>query len=239
MPSRYSVGKVFHISAWSGQLIVRHNLTVQGEEGQADLPAFFAAHGVTVVASLPCYAARNVDAQRGRGVFDKSIRALKRLNDVGFGRPTKGLTLTLVHNPTGPFLPPDQRDLEADYRQRLRADFGIEFSNLVTITNMPIQRFARQLERDGQLSEYRALLIRSFNPSTVPKLMCGTQVNVGWAGGLYDCDFNQMLELKRKASIFDIDSFEQLAETNIITADHCFGCTAGFGSSCTGALANA
>jgi radical SAM/Cys-rich protein len=194
---------------------------------------------VRVVASLPCTSSGNVDAQRGRGVFERSIEALQRLNDLGYGHAGSALLLDLVYNPLGPSLPPQQQELEARYRDELRALHGIEFGRLLTLTNMPIKRFAHALERDGRLEEYLSLLVNHFNPATVSGLMCRDTVSVGFDGALYDCDFNQMLELPlggRARSVFDVESLEELCGEPIATASHCFGCTAGTGSSCGGSL---
>jgi radical SAM/Cys-rich protein len=204
-----------------------------------DLPSFLAANEVEITASLPCYTASNVDQQRGRGVFDKSIGALRILNAHGYGIPGSGLALNLVYNPLGAFLPPQQDKLESDYREQLRENFGIEFSRLFTITNMPIKRFAEFLNHNGKHEEYMALLVNHFNPATVPGLMCRSLVSVGWDGALYDCDFNQMLDIRMGAgarTIFDLETVENLAGARIATASHCFGCCAGAGSSCGGAL---
>ena len=221
-------------------VIDRCNLTVLFEPGQEDTAEFLAGHGVKVVASLPCYTAGNVDAQRGKRVFERSVAALQKLNALGYARPESGLALDLVYNPLGPSLPPDQSGLEATYRSELREQFGIEFDHLATITNMPIKRFAHALERDGRHAEYMGLLVNHFNPDTVPALMCRFLVSVGWDGALYDCDFNQMLELPLGAdakTIWDVDQLSELADAPIAIASHCFGCTAGSGSSCGGALA--
>jgi radical SAM/Cys-rich protein len=221
------------------EVIDRCNLTILFEPGQEDTAEFLAEHGVKVVASLPCYTSANVDAQRGKRVFERSIAALRRLNQLGYARPGSGLALDLVYNPLGPSLPPAQQKLEADYRGQLREGFGIEFDRLATITNMPIKRFAHALEREGRAAEYMALLVNHFNPATLPALMCRALVSVGWDGALYDCDFNQMLELRMGAgtpTIWDLDDLGALAGAPIATASHCFGCTAGSGSSCGGAL---
>jgi radical SAM/Cys-rich protein len=217
-------------------VIVRHNLTVQHEPGQDDLPEFFAAHRCEVICSLPHYTAEATDRQRGRGVYDGSILALKRLNAVGYGRGA-GLVLNLVANPVGAFLPPRQEDLEHDTREHLKRAHGIAFDHLFTITNMPIARFARWLRQAGLYEEYLGRLEGAFNPATVPGLMCRSLVSVSWDGQLHDCDFNQMLEMPLLAPAtihaFDLDA---LAERPIATGDHCFGCTAGGGSSCGGSL---
>jgi len=226
--------------ACGARVIDRCNLTVLLEPGQEDTVGFLAEHRVEVVASLPCYSPGNVDKQRGGGVFDKSIEALRRLNAAGYGRSPE-LKLDLVYNPGGPFLPPPQAKLEVDYKARLQADFGVVFDNLITITNMPIARFRHDLLRAGRLDEYRAVLLEAFNPATVEGLMCRSLVSVGWDGELYDCDFNQMLELGLAPSagartLWDIESLDELAEREIATAEHCFGCTAGAGSSCGGSI---
>jgi radical SAM/Cys-rich protein len=224
-------------------VIDRCNLTVLFQPGQETLAQFLAANCVEIVASLPCYNAQNVDQQRGRGVFDKSIRALERLNAMGYGMPGSPLKLHLVYNPLGAFLPPPQGKLEADYRRQLHQHFGIEFHRLFTITNMPIKRFADFLHHSGKYSEYMSLLVNHFNPAVVSGLMCRSLVSVGWNGALYDCDFNQMLEIGigagppgKPLTAWDIEDISELAGRRIATASHCFGCTAGAGSSCGGAL---
>ncbi len=224
--------------ALARHVIDRCNLTVLLELGQERLPEFLAAQSVEIIASLPCYTARNVDQQRGAGVFEKSIGALHRLNNLGYGRENSGLVLNLVYNPLGPSLPPPQAKLEGEYKRRLREDFGVEFNQLFTLTNMPISRFAAMLVRTRMIEEYRALLVNSFNAATVPQLMCRSLINVGWDGRLYDCDFNQMLEIEvpPRSDIWSLDSFEPLAQQPIATGRHCFGCTAGAGSSCGGSL---
>jgi radical SAM/Cys-rich protein len=220
-------------------VIDRCNLTALFEPGMEWVPEFLAAHQVEVVCSLPCYTPSNVDKQRGHGVFDKSIAALQLLNELGYGHPGSPLILNLVYNPLGAFLPPPQARLEDDYRRELQCHFGIEFHHLFTITNMPIKRFAEQLARWGKHDEYMGLLVNHFNPQTVEGLMCRSLISVGWDGKLYDCDFNQMLEIAlsgepRSPTIFDLESFDELAGSAIATARHCFGCTAGAGSSCGG-----
>ena len=221
-------------------VLVRCNLTVILVEGMDWLPQFYRQHGVELVCSLPCYTQETVDQQRGRGVFDDSIAALRTLNGLGYGRPGSGLRLDLVYNPLGAFLPGPQAELEAQYRARLRADLGIEFHRLLTITNMPIARFAEQLRRTGEYDRYMGLLVNHFNPDTVEGLMCRHLVSVGWDGRLYDCDFNQMLDLPLGApgprTIQDLGDVRSLAGTHITTGPHCFGCTAGVGSSCGGTL---
>jgi radical SAM/Cys-rich protein len=221
------------------EVIDRCNLTVLFAPGQRDTAEFLAEHGVRVVASLPCYTPANVDAQRGRGVFGRSIDALLWLNRLGYGKPGSPLGLDLVYNPLGASLPPPQPQLEAEYRRELAGRFGVEFHRLLTITNMPIKRFARQLAREGRHEAYLSLLANHFNPETVPELMCRTLLSVGWDGRLYDCDFNQMLEIPPGAgvrTIRDLDDLGKLEGEPIATASHCFGCTAGAGSSCGGAL---
>ena len=217
----------------------RCNLTVLGETGQEDTTAFLAEHQVEVVASLPCYGPDNVNQQRGSGVFAASIQALQTLNALGYGSPGTGRTLNLVYNPLGASLPPEQAGLEAAYRERLHEDFGIRFNHLYTITNMPIARFKADLSRSGGLTKYMSLLRDKFNPASVQHVMCRDLVSVSYGGGLYDCDFNQMLEIPigaPKQSIWDVESFDELSKTVIGTGDHCLGCTAGAGSSCGGAL---
>ena len=221
------------------RVLDRCNLTILEEPGQADTAEFLAREGVDVVASLPCYGPENVDAQRGRGVFASSLRALERLNALGYGRGDPRLRLDLVYNPVGAFLPPDQRALEAEYRARLAADFGIVFDRLLTLTNMPIKRFAHALQRDGQYEAYMDLLVQRFDAANLDGVMCRSLVSVGHDGTLYDCDFHQAAGLRPpgpRRTIYDIDALGALAGAPIATADHCFGCTAGAGSSCGGAL---
>jgi len=219
-------------------VIDRCNLTILMAPGYRDLPEFLAEQRVEVVASLPCYTAGNVDAQRGDGVFGRSLAALRRLNDLGYGRRGSDLVLTLVYNPLGPVLPPGQEALEADYRRELAARHGIVFSRLYTITNMPISRFLDELLQAGELDRYMETLTLAFNPATVAGLMCRTTVSVSWDGRLYDCDFNQMLELPLAPGlprhIRDLDEF--LRDRAIVVGPHCFGCTAGQGSGCQGAV---
>lgn len=219
------------------RLINRCNLTILSEPGYGELGRFLAQHRVDVVASLPCYGAANVDAQRGRGVFERSLHGLRSLNALGYGRPGSGLQLDLVYNPAGPFLPPAQAGLEADYREQL-AKVDVRFNRLLTLTNMPIHRFARSLRREGRHSEYMALLQRSFNPATVAGLMCRSQVSVSYDGRIYDCDFNQMLDLPAEdaPSVFDVANLSELAGRAVRTDAHCLACTAGAGSSCGGEL---
>lgn len=217
---------------------VRCNLTVLWEPGQKSLTQWYAERSIRLVCSLPCYTKKNVDAQRGKDVFDKSIRALKSLNDQGYGKKGR-LPLDLVYNPGGPYLPPDQDQLQQDYKERLSADFGIVFSSLLTITNLPISRFRHALERDGQLQNYQQLLADNFNLETLPGLMCRHLVSVDWLGKIYDCDFNQMLDIplagKGPRKLWELD-LTALQQQSIAVGDHCLGCTAGSGSSCGGAL---
>jgi radical SAM/Cys-rich protein len=226
--------------ALGARVMVRHNLTVTFEPGQDDLPEFFRGHAVEVVSSLPYFLGQQTDAQRGPGVFEKSIEALKRLNAVGYGAEGSGLALNLVYNPVGAFLPPPQTSIEADFKRELLARHGVTFNSLYAITNMPIKRFLEYLRRSGNEERYMRKLVQSFNPSTVGALMCRTLVSVDWTGRLYDCDFNQMLELGVDASlpqtIADFDPATFVAR-RIVTGAHCFGCTAGAGSSCGGAVA--
>jgi len=219
----------------------RCNLTVIFEPGKEYLPEFFKHHGVEVVCSLPCYTEANVDGQRGKGTFDLSIRALKILNKLGYGRPTSDLTLNLVYNPLGPHLPPPQQDLEQDYKRILKEQFGIEFNHLYCLTNMPITRYAMHLNLRGEYQRYIELLENSFNPATVEQVMCRTLISVGWEGTIYDCDFNQMLRLpvqdaEGKALNISSVSVEQLLNRPITVGNHCYACTAGSGSSCGGVL---
>jgi Predicted Fe-S oxidoreductases len=222
------------------EVIDRCNLTVLFEPGQEDTAGFLAAQRVKVVASLPCYSKANVEKQRGLGVFDKSIEGLRTLNALGYGTPGSGLELDLVYNPVGPFLPPPQEKLEADYRHELQAHFGIVFSRLYTITNMPISRFLHELLRDGHYEDYMTTLVQAFNPAAADAVMCRDLVSVSWDGRLHDCDFNQMLNLElggRARTIWDLDRLDALEGEDIAFADHCYGCTAGAGSSCGGSLA--
>jgi radical SAM/Cys-rich protein len=220
-------------------VIVRHNLTVMFEPGQDDLPEYFREQRVEVVSSLPYFLEQQTDAQRGRGVFDKSIIALRRLNEAGYGIEGSGLILNLVYNPVGAFLPPPQNSIEADFRRELNSRYRISFNHLYTITNMPIKRFLDYLRRSGNEERYMRKLIESFNPSAVEGLMCRNLVSVDWTGKLYDCDFNQMLELGVAADLPQtVSEFEpeKFARRRIVTGAHCFGCTAGAGSSCGGAV---
>lgn len=224
------------------RVIDRCNLTILVAPGFDDLPEFLAKEQVEIVASLPCYLEENVDRQRGDHVFQRSLDALRRLNALGYGQPDSSLFLTLVFNPTGPTLPPDQQQLEADYRRELRARYGIEFTRLFTITNLPISRFLDDLLQSGQFDAYMHKLVDAFNPATVDGLMCRTMLSVDWQGNLSDCDFNQMLDVPLAAglprNIVELDeaALAQIANRRIVTGQHCFGCTAGAGSSCQGSL---
>lgn len=217
----------------------RCNLTVFFVRGKERLPEFLRDHQVEIVASLPCYLEENVEAQRGKGVYGRSIQALQRLNGLGYGRQGSGLILNLVYNPVGPKLPPSQAELEQDYRIELGRRFGIEFNKLCTITNMPISRFLEDLHRSGAYEQYMELLVASFNPAAVQHVMCRNLISVGWDGKLYDCDFNQMLELPLHRGLpttikeFDLAALER---RRVVIGEHCYGCTAGAGSGCGGAL---
>ncbi|CAD7699490.1 unnamed protein product [Ostreobium quekettii] len=229
-------------------IIDRCNLTVLLEPGQEDLPQFLADHKVHVVASLPCYSEKNVNKQRGAGVFERSIWGLQALNRLGYGQEGTGLNLDLVYNPGGPSLAPPQATLEAAYKQELMDAHGIEFNRLFCLNNMPIKRFADFLIRRGKLDEYMQLLLDNFNPAAAEGLMCRDTVNVGWDGRIYDCDFNQQLEIgamrhgengskndsKGPVTVFNITSLDELTGGPIACDNHCFGCTAGAGSSCQG-----
>jgi radical SAM/Cys-rich protein len=220
-------------------VIDRCNLTVLFESGQEDLAEFLATNKVEVVASLPCYTAETLEGQRGEGVFEKSIAGLQRLNALGYGKNSE-LRLDLVYNPSGAFLPPDQKTLELDYRNRLLADFGIVFSNLYALTNLPVKRFAAWLKQRGELENYYELLRTSFNPQSLQGLMCKSTLSVSWDGKLFDCDFNQMMNMKVGAgvsSLADVVSLDAFGKGKVATAPHCFGCTAGAGSSCGGQIA--
>jgi radical SAM/Cys-rich protein len=232
-------------------VMVRHNLTVtfdgnpQTGESKTYLPEFFAAHRVEVISSLPYYQEFFTDKQRGLGVFRKSMDALKLLNQEGYGHPESGLVLNLVYNPVGTFLPAAQATLEAEYKHELQEKFGIVFNNLFTITNMPIHRFKESLQRSGGYEDYMDKLVNAFNPAAAAGVMCRSLISVGYDGKLYDCDFNQMLEMQvvtgtngssRVRTIFDFD-MNELTARNILFDAHCFGCTAGAGSSCGGTTA--
>ncbi len=226
------------------KVIDRCNLTILEEPGHEDLADFLAAHSVEVVASMPCYMEDNVDRQRGKGVFDASIRSLRHLNDLGYGRAGSGLVLNLVYNPQGPSLPPAQDRLERDYKRHLSERFGVVFNDLFTLANMPIQRFGSMLVSKGQFNSYMSLLRSAHRDDNLDQLMCRSLVSVDWQGYLYDCDFNQQLGMpiqqpgKPRLHLTDITA-AALDDRPIRVADHCFGCTAGQGSSCGGALETA
>lgn len=219
-------------------VIDRCNLTVLFLAGQEDTAEFLAEQKIKVVASLPCYTKANVEKQRGRHVFDPSIRALRKLNALGYGREGSGLELDLVYNPLGASLPPPQLLLEAEYKRELAEHFGIVFNRLFTITNMPIKRFLHLLEREGRYERYMQTLLDAFNPAAALGVMCRNLLSVSWDGELYDCDFNQALELPlggRRRTLWEIDSLAQIEHEVIAFGSHCYGCTAGAGSSCGGA----
>lgn len=227
------------------RVIDRCNLTILSEPGHEDLAEFLAEQGVEVTASLPCYSQENVDKQRGDGVFEASIAGLRQLNALGYGKEGRGLVLNLVYNPQGPSLPPPQAQLETDYKAHLAEDFGIRFNHLLTITNQPIARFGSTLVSRGQFNDYMQLLRDSYRPENLGAVMCRNLVSVDWQGYLYDCDFNQMLNLpmslpelisRDRAHLRDLLTPLRLDGNSIVTRDHCYACTAGQGSSCGGAL---
>jgi radical SAM/Cys-rich protein len=222
-------------------VVDRCNLTVIFEPGKEYLPEFFKRHGVELICSLPCYSEKAVDLQRGKGTFDASIRALQIFNRLGYGQPGSGLILNLVYNPVGPHLPPPQQKLEDDYKRVLNEQFGIVFDRLYCLSNMPITRYAMHLKLRGEYESYMALLESSFNAATLDQVMCRDLVSIGWDGSVYDCDFNQMLDLplldadSQRLNIAEL-SVEQLLYRSIQVGNHCYACTAGCGSSCGGAL---
>jgi len=227
----------------SRHVIDRCNLTILLESGYEDLAEFLAARKVEIIASMPCYSAENVNAQRGEGVFEDSIAALRLLNSLGYGIDAE-LPLHLVYNPVGAFLPPSQDELEADYKRELEKHFGIVFNKLYALANLPIGRFASYLRHNNKLDEYMELLISAFNPATIDGLMCRNTISVGWRGEVYDCDFNQQLGMqwsgnggRKPLFLWDIDP-DSLEHREIMTGEHCFGCTAGAGSSCGGAISS-
>lgn len=234
---RYLVATAFALGV---EIIDRCNLTILEEPEQETLAAFLAAHRVHIVASLPCYSAANVDTQRGHGVFAKSIRGLQALNRLGYGEPASGLRLDLVYNPVSPFLPPPQQTLEATYRRQLGENFDVRFNRLLTLTNMPIARFRHALEREGRLEAYMDLLVHAFQAVNLENVMCRALLSIDWRGYVYDCDFNQMLGIAygggsgetHLSALFG----RALEGYSIAVGAHCFGCTAGQGSSCGGAL---
>ncbi|MEM6724801.1 MAG: arsenosugar biosynthesis radical SAM (seleno)protein ArsS [Bacteroidota bacterium] len=231
---------VEEVSALGKQIIDRCNLTIiMANKKYHDLPDFFAKHKVNVVSSLPYFSKTRTDAQRGDGVFSDSIKALKKLNEVGYGQPDTGLQLDLVYNPTGAFLPGDQNELELEFKRQLKRRFDIDFNMLFAITNIPISRFLDYLLESNNYKDYMTELVNAFNPSTVEGLMCRHTISVGWDGYLYDCDFNQMLELKvtpKHSQHVDSFDWDAILNRNIILNQHCYGCTAGAGSSCGGEL---
>ena len=223
------------------RVIDRCNLTILEEDGYDGMAEFLANHAVEVVASLPCYLGENVDAQRGKGTFDSSIKALKRLNALGYGMEGSGLTLTLVYNPQGANLPPSQQELEAAYKRELHLRYGIAFNHLFTITNMPIQRFGSTLISKGEFASYMQVLKEAYHEDNLAGVMCRSLISIDWQGFVYDCDFNQMLNLpirdanKQPTHLSDLMQ-QDISGRPIIVMDHCYGCTAGQGSSCGGAL---
>jgi radical SAM/Cys-rich protein len=233
---------VARASAMGIKIVDRCNLTILSEPGQHDLVDFLRRHQVSIVASLPCYLEENVDGQRGKGVYQRSIDGLRMLNEAGYAKQGSGLELNLVYNPTGPYLPPGQEQLEIDYKNYLLENFGIRFNQLFTITNMPIARFGSTLISKGKFEEYMNLLKDSMNLTNLNGVMCKNQLSIDWQGYVYDCDFNQMLNLNLKnpkthknLHISELMALD-MEQIEIIVADHCFGCTAGQGSSCGGAL---
>lgn len=236
---KYLVSKIRAVRPQS-TIIDRCNLTILLVPGFEDLVEFFVENRIQVVASMPCFTPDNVNKQRGEGVFDDSIKALQKLNEAGYGRDPQ-LLLDLVYNPLGGTLPPSQKSLEAEYKEALNSHFGIEFNQLYTITNMPIARFLSQLKREGKSEEYHQLLVESFNSSLIEGLMCRDTLSVDWEGRVFDCDFNQMLRVplgdSKPRNLWDIEASD-LPGTSIAVRDHCFGCTAGAGSSCGGALSH-
>jgi radical SAM/Cys-rich protein len=241
---RYLIGRLAAMQP-RRHVIDRCNLTILVTPGFEGLAETLAEHRIEIVASMPCYSPENVNAQRGEGVFETSIEALRLLNRLGYGTGCPDLPLHLVYNPVGAKLPGAQEELEADYKRELREHFGITFDRLYTITNMPIARFASWLRHNGQLESYMQTLVDAFNPASVEGLMCRNTLSVGWRGEVYDCDFNQQLGMQWRSAangtaphplfLWDIDP-GTLADRPILTGDHCFGCTAGAGSSCGGAL---
>lgn len=220
-------------------IIVRCNLTIiRANKKYYDLPEFFRSHNIEVVSSLPFYKKDRTDRQRGNGVFDNSIMALQMLNEVGYGMEGTGLQLNLVYNPAGAFLPPSQSALENEFKDALKKDFGISFNKLYAITNLPISRFLDYLLQTGNYEKYMDKLVNSFNPAAAAQVMCRNTISIGWDGFMYDCDFNQMLELKVEAKGRHISEYDgnELNKRNIILNQHCYGCTAGAGSSCGGSV---
>ena len=227
------------LSALEKKIIVRSNLTILTYKKYLDIPQFFKTHKVTVVSSLPCYTKENVDKQRGSGVFQRSISALQQLNELGYGKAGTGLELNLVYNPSGTNLPSSQETLELDYKRELKQLFNITFNQLYTITNLPISRFLDFLLKEEQYEEYMNKLIDAFNPEAAKEVMCRNTISVGWDGKLFDCDFNQMLDLKVASPVRHIKDYNDdvLSNRDIVISQHCYGCTAGAGSSCQGSVA--
>lgn len=243
MPNfRYLVSQAYKMGITT---IDRCNLTILNEPNQTDLAEFLAAHKVEVVASLPCYTKGNVDKQRGNGVFESSIIGLQKLNALGYGKENSGLLLNLMYNPSGAFLPPEQNKLESEYKQNLLDDFDIEFNHLYTLINMPISRFGSSLMSSGEFEPYMNTLKSAHCADNLNTLMCKNLISIDWQGYVYDCDFNQMLDMpiknptlnkaQKKTHISELD-IKQLLNNEILTGDHCYGCTAGSGSSCGGSL---
>jgi len=227
------------LSSKQVDIIDRCNLTIFFEEGYEDLPQFLAKNKVIVTASLPCYEKDNVEIQRGLGVFEKSINAIKILNDLGYGKKETGLQLNLVYNPVSPILPPSQEILEKDYKKILFEKYNIVFNNLYTITNMPINRYEESLRREGKLNTYYKLLKENFNENNLENLMCKKTISVNWLGEIYDCDFNQQInfrENKGPKTLFDLLDESFTFDYGVAVKEHCFACTAGAGSSCGGTL---
>jgi radical SAM/Cys-rich protein len=234
---RWFVAKASKIGV--SDFIVRSNLTIlRANKKYYDLPDFFKTHNIHVVSSLPFYKKEKTDRQRGEGVFSQSIKALKELNNVGYGKADSGLQLDLVYNPSGAFLPADQKALENDFKKALKKDFDIDFNKLFTITNLPISRFLEYLIASENYEDYMHSLIEAFNPAAISNLMCTNTLSVSWNGYLYDCDFNQMLDLKVASPSQHLDNIDlhQLQEREICVSQHCYGCTAGAGSSCQGSI---
>ena len=235
---RYLVEKTRELGI---KVMDRCNLTILNEQGQEDLAEFLATHQVEITASLPCYLEENVDKQRGTGVFDGSLHGLRKLNNLGYGVDGSGLILNLVYNPIGPYLPPSQQELQADYKKHLGDAYGVQFNQLFTIANMPIQRFGSTLVSKGQFDDYMQLLRDAYQKENLESVMCRNLISIDWQGYVYDCDFNQMLKLpatisnKPKSHIAELIG-EDFEGKPIVVMDHCYGCTAGQGSSCGGAL---
>jgi radical SAM/Cys-rich protein len=232
---------VEQLSAKGKKIIVRCNLTIiVANKKYHDLPEFYKLHNIELASSLPYFSSAKTDAQRGEGVFDKSIRALKMLNDVGYGKEGSGLVLNLVYNPSGAFLPPDQHSLETQFKNKLRQGWEIEFNELFAITNLPISRYLSYLVASNNYEKYMEKLVNAFNPMAAADVMCRNTISIGWDGNMYDCDFNQMLDLKvstRNSKHLSEFNLEQLEGRNVILNEHCYGCTAGSGSSCGGTVA--